>query len=401
MKKILWNKNFCKDCGTSSAYHVQTWLDEFSEQLSGKFFFSSKLEGLLSLVLEKFFTFTRLVSLHEQFSGSDIPLRSYCFIEEARKRGVKFKALKGPFGFTNNFIAEMDGKTVRFESLPVAEFASKFDVGLVDNKERTKNKLKKAGLPVAEGKAFWFWQKNRAVDFGTKKLGFPLVVKPRSGSVSRHVTTNIEGVGQLKEAVSKVIAYSPAFIVEKFVSKTFVHRATVVDFRLAGCAKQVPANVEGNGVSTIKELIDDKNKKQNRDDLVQKNSLLHKIAEDKTTEKLLAEKGYGYYSVPENNEIVWLQKDPFLKLGGDLVELTPQVHPDNIKLFEDTAKLFDIRVVGIDFLCRDISIPWHDQPCAILELNSLPCIEMHHFPSSGAPQNVAKAMTDLFFKYYP
>jgi cyanophycin synthetase len=36
----------------------------------------------------------------------------------------------------------------------------------------------------------------------------------------------------------------------------------------------------------------------------------------------------------------------------------------------------------------------------VLELNSVPCIEMHHFPSSGTPQNVAKALVDLFFKYY-
>ncbi len=393
-------KNFCKECNTPSSYHIQTWLDEFGEQLSYKFYFSSKLENLLSLALEKFFIFLKLASLHEDFAPSDIQPRSYCFIKEARKRGVKFKALKGPSGFTNNFQAEANGKVLRFEGLPIADFASRFDIGLVDNKERTKKKLKKANLPVAEGRAFWFWQKNKAVDFGANKLGFPLVVKPRSGSVSRHVTTNIKGAGQLKEAIARALAYSPAFIVEKFISNTFVHRATVIDFDLTACVKQVPANVESDGISTIRKLIDEKNKKQNRDDLAQRNSLLHKIVENETTKKLLSEKGYNFFSVPENKEVVWLQEDPFLKLGGDLVELTRQVHPDNIKLFEDTAKLFDIRVVGIDFLCRDISASWQSQPCAILELNSLPCIEMHHFPSSGAPQNVAKALVNLLFKYY-
>jgi cyanophycin synthetase len=75
-------------------------------------------------------------------------------------------------------------------------------------------------------------------------------------------------------------------------------------------------------------------------------------------------------------------------------------HPDNIQLFKDIAKFFDIRLVGIDFLVPDISSSWQNQQCAVLELNSVPCIETHHFPSSGAPQNVANALVDLFFKYY-
>ena len=95
-----------------------------------------------------------------------------------------------------------------------------------------------------------------------------------------------------------------------------------------------------------------------------------------------------------------MQKDPFLKLGGDLVEETPKVHPDNIQLFRNIAKFFDIRVVGIDFLIKDVAHSWKNQECAVLELNSLPCIELHHFPSSGKPQNVADAIVSLFFKYY-
>jgi len=57
-------------------------------------------------------------------------------------------------------------------------------------------------------------------------------------------------------------------------------------------------------------------------------------------------------------------------------------------------------LTGIDFLAQDIAVSWKEQPCAILELNSVPCIEVHHFPSSGAPTNPAKALADMFFKHY-
>ena len=162
----------------------------------------------------------------------------------------------------------------------------------------------------------------------------------------------------------------------------------------------LPANILGDGISTIRKLIDEKNKDPRRGEPNQKQFTLYGIVENETTKRLLSEKEYSHNAIPSKEEVVYLQKDPFLKLGGDLVEVTPNVHKDNLGLFRDLARFFDIRLTGIDFLAGNIAISWKDQPCAILELNSVPCIELHHFPSSGLPTNPAKALADLFFKYY-
>ncbi|HDY72677.1 MAG TPA: hypothetical protein ENH90_00760 [bacterium] len=393
-------KNFCKDCGMPSTYHIQTWLDELTNQFMPYFSLPRKLEYFFDLLLEKFFIFTRLLSLRDDFTRADIQLRSTCFIKEAKKRGIKFKALRGPFGYTNQLRLEFNKKIFRFESLPIANFAGKLSMKLVDDKEKTKNHLKKGGFPIADGRSFWFWEKRKAVEFGTNKIGYPLVVKPRSGSVSRHVTTNIQNSSQFKKAIKKAIIYSPAFIVERFLSGISVHRATVIDFDFVACVKQMPGNVVGNGILTIQELINRKNNNPHRGELHQKEFTLYKIVINETTKNLLKDKKYNLSTIPQEGEVVYLQRDSFLKLGGDLVEVTPQVHPDNIQLFRDIAKFFDIRVVGIDFMIQDTSKSYKNQLCAVLELNNLPCIELHHFPSSGTPQNVAKAVVDLFFKYY-
>ena len=394
------SKKFCKDCGMSSFYHIQTWLDEFINCFLPRIALPRKIELFFDVLLEKFFTFFRLASLRDNFTNSDIQLRSTCVIEELRKRGVTIKVLRGPAGYTNHFRAEINSKVVHFESLPTAGFVSKYDTRLVDDKEKTKSHLQKGNFPVAEGKSFWFWQKKKAIEFGTKKLGYPLVVKPRSGSVSRHITTNIQNSEKLKMAIDKAVIYSPTFIVEKFIPDTAVYRVMVIDFDYVACVKQVSANVVGDGISTIRELINKKNSTPQRSEPHQKEYTLYKIIENETTEKLLSEREYTFLSVPRENEVIFLQKDPFLKLGGDLVEVTPEVHPDNFEFFRHVARFFDIRVVGIDFLAQDISCSWKKQQCAILELNSVPCIELHHFPSSGAPQNVARAVADLFFKHY-
>jgi len=201
-----------------------------------------------------------------------------------------------------------------------------------------------------------------------------------------------------KELIEQLSTLQHLF--ERFVENSSVYRATVVDFDFVAVVRQVPANVVGDGFSTIRQLVQKKNGDKKRSEPHQKDSTLYKIVVDETTMKLFVEKNYNLGMALKEGEIVYLQKDPFLKLGGDLVEVTETVHPDNIRLFKDIAKFFDIRLVGIDFLVPDISSSWQNQHCATLELNSVPCIEMHHLPSSGTPQNVANALVDLFFKYY-
>ena len=395
----MFNK-YCKDCDLPAIYHIQTWLDEIANTLTSHLRLPKGVESIFDFLLEKIFTTVGLIKMKDNFSLSEIQMRSACFINEARKRGVSFKAAKGPAGYTNYFCAEIGGKKIRFESLPAAEHASKYEVSLVDCKERTKNHLKKGNFPVAEGKFFWIWQKRQALKYGTDELGFPLVVKPRGGSVARHVTTNIRNSEELKKAIGKTLAYSPVFVVERLIENSFVYRATVVDFDYVAVVKQTPANVVGDGSSTVQELAEKKNNEEKRGKPHQKDFTLYKIVTDDMSIKLLAEKNYNLQTIPKKGETAYLQKDPFLKLGGDLEEVTDEVHPENIQLFKNIAKFFDIRLVGIDFLAPEISHSWQNQNCAVLELNSLPCIEMHHFPSSGAPQNVAGALVDLFFKYY-
>ena len=171
---IVMFKKYCKDCSLPAAYHIQTWLDELTNTLLPRLAFLKRLNPFCDILLEKTLGSIGLVKMRGDFLLSEIQMRSACFIDEARKRGIKFKAGKGPFGYTNHFCAEIADKKIRFESLPVAEYISKYDVSFVDCKERTKNHLNKGNFPVAEGKSFWFWQKGRAIKYGVNGLGFPV-----------------------------------------------------------------------------------------------------------------------------------------------------------------------------------------------------------------------------------
>lgn len=393
------NNYFCDDCRRSKLYHVDRWVTEIMDSILPPLKLSKKVQAIFDACIEKVFVVTHLATLRTDFTLTDVPFQSWYFIEELKKRGAVTEALWPVFGSINHFKVTVKGKVFRFQGLPIADFLSKYNTMLLSDKAATRHHAQKGGFPIPQGHLFSFWQQTKALNFGLN-IGFPLVVKPARGSLSRHVSVDIRDEAGLKTAIRQAVSYAPSFIVERFVVNTSVYRVTVIDFDFVVCVKRVPANVVGDGVSTIRMLIDAKNRDPRRGESHERWCTLYKIIENTTTTLLLAEKKYTHETIPQKGEVVYLQKDPFLKLGGDLVEVTPFVHPDNVKLFRDVARFFDTRVTGIDFLAQDTGVSWREQSCAILELNSVPGIDVHHVTSSGEPTNPAKALADMFFKYY-
>ncbi|OGG44640.1 hypothetical protein A2841_00750 [Candidatus Kaiserbacteria bacterium RIFCSPHIGHO2_01_FULL_48_10] len=395
---MTMSENFCPSCGTSTRRHILTWIEEIVSHLVPPTPLSRRGETWLRGIVETILVLTGIAEYKDDFREADIEPRSWYFIKEAEGRGVHVYALYGPGGFTNNFKAVRDGTTVRFDMLPVADFANGKNARATDDKKKTKALLMRHDFPVAHGKTFWFWQTKKALNFG-KRVGFPLVVKPRNGSVSRHVTTNIKNERDLEQAIRYATLYSPSFIIEKFVTGS-MYRGTVIDFKFVACIEQIPAHIVGGGTETIRMLIDAKNADPRRGGLDAPHATTHRIVENETAMNMLAEKHYTAETVLKSGERLFLQKDPFLKWGGDLKEVTSVVHPDNVKLFEEVARRFEIHAVGIDCIMPDISRSWKEQTCAILELNNMPAIDLHHVPTEGTPADPAQALVDMFFKYY-
>ncbi|MBI5220669.1 MAG: hypothetical protein HY978_02435 [Candidatus Liptonbacteria bacterium] len=331
-----------------------------------------------------------------------VSARTACLLQAATERGYVFEVLESRFGdvrYIRMLAKNGRRRSFVFESLPLAEFTSHYPPSRVDDKLWVKRELEKAGWPAARGRSFWFFQARAALRYGSE-LGWPLVVKPRGGSFSRHVTTNICTPDALQRAISHAVAYAPEFIVEQYLGGLTVHRATVVDNSFVACAKREIPSVQGDGRRTISELVAAKNEDPFRGPPEDETYVLFRITIDAVSHAVLLEQGYAWDSVPSAGVRVYLQRDPFVRLGADVIEVTDQMHPDNRELFLGVAKHFDLRLVGLDFLTEDISRSWREQHCAILELNSLPCIEIHHQPSGGKPQDVAGALLNMMDKYY-
>ena len=153
-------------------------------------------------------------------------------------------------------------------------------------------------------------------------------------------------------------------------------------------------NVTGDGAHTVAERIEIKNEHSWRGEAHQKNFTLHKIVADESAQVFLAKRGLTVESVLPKGTKVYLRDKIILKSGADIHDKTDEVHPDNIALFEKVSRLCESPLIGLDFICQDISRPHHQQECAVLEANSLPYIDMHHYPVTGKPRNVAGLIMD-------
>ncbi len=387
----------CKECGPLPTNHFEDYVSALSTYLLPTI--SPKVVNVLFFPIENLLIKTGVVTLEAVFPKEKIPLRSLVFLREAQKNNILCLGMKTPFGYNGQFLIQTKTKQYPFEGLPAAEHLSTRNSLKIDDKIYVKRILQKNDFPAPEGKHFWFFDKKKALRYGLT-LGFPLMVKPRNGSASRHCTFNIQDEGQLKLAIQSVFLLDPCCIVERFIPNTTTFRGTVVDGSFVACTKRVPAHVVGDGNATIQELIGIKNSDPRRKKAPDKTTTLYHITFDHTSERLLSKQGYTLASIPKKDEMVPLQEKIIIDFGGEPVEVTPSVHPDNLALFRNVANLFQVKLVGIDFLAEDITHSWKEQRSAVIELNSLPYIDVHHNPASGTPQNVAGALINMVKKYY-
>ena len=82
--------------------------------------------------------------------------------------------------------------------------------------------------------------------------------------------------------------------------------------------------------------------------------------------------------------------------GGTTTEVTDITHRDNVEMLEHVARFLADPLIGVDFIMEDITKSWkEEQHCGIIECNSLPFIDLHHYPLFGKPNNIAGKLWDL------
>lgn len=307
-------------------------------------------------------------------------------VEEAMRRKIPWIRLN-----KHSLVQLGYGKNQQRIQATVASTTSSIAVELACDKEDTKNLLEAAEVPVPRGIIVY---DEEDLERAARRIGYPLVTKPLNGNHGKGATTNLCNFEELKEGMAAAKRYSRAVICEKYITG-YDHRALVINYRFVAAALRTPAAVTGDGKHTIQELIDIVNSDPRRGFGHEK--VLTLITVDAQTENILKAKELTLESVLPKGEELWLKPTANLSTGGTSTDLTDQVHPSNIVLFERIARIIGLDICGIDIIAPDLTRPLTENGGAVIEVNAGPGFRMHLEPSVGLPRNVADPVISMLF----
>lgn len=384
----------CKDCEPAQESHfvayasvVLGWIDEPIFDLMERIFKNTaeRLADVITLPFFKTMVFLRLGNWSDKPDLKDT-WRTKCFWDEAERRGIKMREFHlGPV--RDGFVAEYKDKTIIFDGLPRPGFKESASLKWMDNKGIMKVKFLEEGLPVAPG-GVAFTKRHAFKIFNNVKN--PVITKPNLGSRSRHTMIHIDTPESLVVGFKKVKKLSPLVVIEEEL-RGYLFRGTLIGGKLAGVVKRDQPEVRGDGVLSLRELLEEENKRPERN-----GPIFHKIIIDKEAEAELKRQNIGMNDIPKKGRVVTFSQKTSRGCGGTTTEVTDIIHPENVEMLEHAAKFLNDPLIGVDFIIEDITKSWkEEQHCGIIECNSLPFIDLHHYVMFGKPNNVAGKLWDL------
>lgn len=238
---------------------------------------------------------------------------------------------------------------------------------LAKNKAASNLLFARSGLPVPAytvvsgpgEEALQFWRAHRLV-----------TVKPLDASRSAGVTIRVRSEDELVGAVRRALVHSDRVMLQKYVHGSD-YRVLIVGGRVVGALEYRAASVEGDGKSTLGQLIERLNAEQasrsRRAGAV--GSYLPVDVLGETLQAGLAQAGRGLADVPAVGERVRLfERDNMAasEISEVPFDRSGDMHPDHARVAVEAAAALALDVAGVDIRCRDIRQPLDEENGGLL-----------------------------------
>ncbi|MDO8453948.1 MAG: carboxylate--amine ligase [Sulfurimonas sp.] len=304
---------------------------------------------------------TQIMTPHMNSSGSGkstLPM-----LQAAHELGI-------PFVHLSNGIYQLGwGSKSRRINRSIIDTDSAIGSQISQNKIVTAMLLRNAGLPAPEHALVVSQEEAMSV---AQKLGWRVVVKPADQDRGEGVTIDVTSDELLIKAFNFAfdISLSKQVIIERQVEGVCC-RVFIANNKMLYAVKRLPKSVKGDGLQSVKELIEEANTLENATLPWQRGE---PFPNDALAIEAMRDAGFTMGSIPNQGELVPLRKVESTQWGGVDEDITTTIHPDNLDIALRAAKLFGLQVCGIDIITSDISMPWHKNGAIINEVNFSPLL---------------------------
>ncbi len=318
-------------------------------------------------------------------------LSTQILINEARKRNYNVDILDEK----SNFIRIKSGDKVEYIKQATKTSLDNYATVLImENKYITNMILSDNNIRVPRGVRIGseYDLEKLYKEYGAKKV----VVKPINTNFGLGITILDKfTIEQFGTAIEFALEYDSSILIEEFIEGK-EYRFFVIGNEVEGVLHRVPANVTGDGKSTIRELVNEKN----NDDLRGENYIkpLQKIKLGKIEEEYVRNQGYDFETVLQEGKTIYLRENSNISTGGDSIDFTDDIHETYKKIALEAAKVVNAKITGIDIMISNIKEPANEFNHGVIEMNFNPAIHIHHYPYIGKGRNLAGKVLDLLFE---
>ena len=317
----------------------------------------------------------------------DLELSTQILMKEAIKRGIKTDIVDR----SENFISLTKGEKVEYVKQATKTSKDNYvTVLIMENKTVTKKVLAKEGIKVPVGEEFDSLAEAKiSINNYIEK---PIVIKPKSTNFGTGINIFPEGTNaeDIERAFEIAFKFDKTVLIEEFI-KGKEYRFLVIDDQVVGILHRVPANVLGDGVKTIRELVELKNQNPLRGKGYV--TPLEKINLGENEAIFLKQQNKNFDYVPLAGETVYLRENSNISTGGDSIDYTDDIPQKFKDIAVKASKAAGAKICGVDMMLEDYSD--ENTNYAIIEINFNPAIHIHSYPFIGTERKIAVEVLKL------
>ncbi|UUX33718.1 bifunctional glutamate--cysteine ligase GshA/glutathione synthetase GshB [Fundicoccus culcitae] len=312
-------------------------------------------------------------------------------IKEAIRHGIEVTVIDAK---ENLIKLDYDGHVEFVKNGNMTRHDSLISYFLMENKIATKVILDEAAVRVPAGLSFNTFEEGRT--YYSQLTLDAFVIKPKNTNYGLGITIFEEKptLDRYVKALEFAFAEDDTVLLEAFAKGTEL-RFYVQEGEVKAIVERQPAQVIGDGQSTVSQLID----QTNADPLRGKKHLapLTFIEKGEAEMALLDAAGLSLESIPDSGQLVYLRRNSNISTGGLSIDRTDEVNASYKFIAVTAANALGANFCGVDIIMEDYSVAASNTNYHVIEANFNPMITLHRYPGVGKQRPVGRWVLEQLY----